>query len=205
MADIVLRSPLADVLRIERSSSLPDAAGVLLSEQAMLGHITLRYAGPSADLDRPLNLSLPQHAGGVSQNKADGLTAFWRGPDEWLLLTRDSTVLCQRLRQTLAGRQAALVDLSSGQTVIVVGGPRARLVLTKGCSIDLHPQTLPPGVCCQTLLAQTSVLVWHTPGGDYRLVVRRSFAPYLWRWLEDAAEEYGCAIIGCEPSLSVKN
>jgi sarcosine oxidase subunit gamma len=28
----------------------------------------------------------------------------------------------------------------------------------------------------------------------YDLYVHRSFADYLWRWLEDAAKEYGVAI-----------
>ncbi|NIO38860.1 MAG: hypothetical protein GTO41_00860, partial [Burkholderiales bacterium] len=30
---------------------------------------------------------------------------------------------------------------------------------------------------------------------SYDIYVHRSFADYLWRWLEDAAQEYGVAII----------
>ena len=51
------------------------------------------------------------------------------------------------------------------------------------------------GACAQTRLAKAPVLVRRLDdGGAYEIVVRRSFADYLWLWLEDAAAEYGLRI-----------
>ena len=87
-------------------------------------------------------------------------------------------------------------DVTGGQTVITLSGPNAREVLSKGCPLDLHPLVFRPGDCAQTLLAKANVTlrcIDDTP--SYELIVRRSFADYTALWLQDAALEYGCAVV----------
>ena len=58
------------------------------------------------------------------------------------------------------------------------------------------PRQFRPGRCAQTGLARAGVLI-HQTGAEpaYDIYVDRSFAEYLWTWLEDAAAEFGFAII----------
>ena len=72
-------------------------------------------------------------------------------------------------------------------------------MLAKGCPLDLHPRAFTPGSCAQSLLAKADVLI-HLRADDPRhgptfdLYVARSFAHYLWAWLEDAGREYGVQV-----------
>jgi sarcosine oxidase subunit gamma len=89
-----------------------------------------------------------------------------------------------------------VTDVSSGQTVIAIDGEYARDLLAKGCTLDLHPRVFGPGACAQTLLAKAPVLICQRRDATrFELIVRRSFADYLWRWLEEAAKEFGMAIV----------
>ena len=75
-------------------------------------------------------------------------------------------------------------------------GPNARDVLAKGCPLDLHPSVFRPGDCAQTLLAKANVTLRCVDDApSYELTVRRSFADYAAPWLQDAALEYGCAVV----------
>lgn len=100
------------------------------------------------------------------------------GPDEFLIIG-DGPPL------------PSTVDVSAHRTTLELSGPRARDVLEKGCTIDLHPRAFRAGDCAQTNLARTQVILWQ-PADDpaYRLLVRASFARYLADWLTDAAAEY---------------
>ena len=97
------------------------------------------------------------------------------------------------LRQALQGQHAAVTDTSHGRTVIAVAGPQARETLLKGCSLDLHPRVFKAGACAQTTLARASVIL-HCTGPSYDIYVHRSFAEYLWTWIEDAGAEYGVKV-----------
>ena len=78
---------------------------------------------------------------------------------------------------------------------IVNSGIVLRDVLRKGTSIDLHPKAFGPGQCAQTGIARCHMLLHQTSDEPaYDIYVHRSFADYLWRWLEDAAREYGVAV-----------
>jgi sarcosine oxidase subunit gamma len=67
-------------------------------------------------------------------------------------------------------------------------------VVTKGCSVDLAVYLSAEDQCTQTLFAKASVLLWRSGGDTFEIVIKRSFAAYLWQWLEDAAAEYGVVI-----------
>ena len=118
------------------------------------------------------------------------LKVLWLGPDEYLVITPDGreAPVAQALRKAAGGAWAAVVELGCGQTVIELEGPRAREILAKGCPLDLHPRVFGPGRCAQSRLARSLVTIVQVEAGPrFELIVRRSFADYLWQWLVDAS------------------
>jgi sarcosine oxidase subunit gamma len=90
----------------------------------------------------------------------------------------------------------AITDVSGGQTVLHLRGRHVRDVLAKGCPIDLHPRAFRIGQCAQSHLGKAPILVGQIEEQPYfELIVRRSFADYVWTWLESAAEEYGLEVM----------
>lgn len=170
------------------------------------GSLRLRQVSFLAQLDLRGNPADPAFLAGVrsavglglplepnSTAESNGLTALWLGPDQWHLVGPEGgeRSLEERLLERLAGRHASVVDVSAGRTVIEMGGAKARQVLAKGCSLDLHPRAFSKGRCAQTQLARAQVIL-HQRAEDpvYWLYLRPSFAPYLADWLLDAIAEY---------------
>jgi sarcosine oxidase subunit gamma len=197
MSDAILReSPLAHLGLAQRATAEPGGAGIVVRELPFLGHINLR--GDPKD---------PHFAGAVGGIIGDalplvpntltsmhGITMYWLGPDEWLIVTpddrRDSIV--RHLGQALANRHCAITDVSGGQTALHLHGRHVRDVLAKGCPIDFHPRMFGIGQCAQSHLGKAPILIGQIEEQPYyEVIVRRSFADYLWTWLETAAEEYG--------------
>jgi sarcosine oxidase subunit gamma len=82
--------------------------------------------------------------------------------------------------------------VSANRAVVELSGPHTRALLAKGCSLDLHPRSFRPGMCAQTLLAKTAVILWQTDDAPtFKVFVRASFAAHLARWLADASVEFG--------------
>lgn len=117
---------------------------------------------------------------------------LWLGPDEWLVVAppADRQRLEDELRAALGAESGALVDVSGERTILDLSGPRAREVLMKGCSIDLHPTAFQVGRCAQTGLARAQVVLMPTRQDAYWIFVRSSFSDYLSAWLRDAMAEY---------------
>lgn len=118
---------------------------------------------------------------------------LWLGPDEWLLHgpVGGETALHAALTAGFAARHASVVDVTDNGTLLVLEGPAVRVVLAKGCPLDLHPRAFAPGRCAQTLAGQVPVTLWQQTDARIALFARRSFAPFLWDWLVDAGEEVG--------------
>jgi sarcosine oxidase subunit gamma len=120
--------------------------------------------------------------------------ALWLGPDEWLLVAPDGSAraLDRAIREApINDPWLSVSDLSHNYTVLVLAGPRARLVLSKGCPLDLHPRALKAGACVQTTVGRTRAILRVTgdgpEGGDaIEIWVRNSFARYTAAWLIDA-------------------
>jgi sarcosine oxidase, subunit gamma len=177
--------------------------GVRLGERQGLGKIDLRGDPHDrafmAAVGRVLDLLLPAEPC-TSAVKAQ-IGALWLGPDGWLVTCPAGEVsgLVGALRGALDDIHAALTDLTDGRVALRVAGPSARDVLAKGTPLDLHPRAFPPGRCCGSLLAKASVLIHLVDdeperGPSFDVYVARSFAHYLWTWLEDAGREYGVVI-----------
>ena len=199
-SSIARRSPLGAI-----QSSDPTLNDDGLFERAFLTHVNLRLDAADtkalAAVHRMLGLHLPLTPNTTAA--ADALLAIWLGPDEWLLLAerQESGSLVAEMQAELTGHLASVVDISTGQTVIRLRGPSTRDVLARGCALDLDPAVFAPGACAQTLLARAQVLllaVDSAPTVD--VIVRRSFAPYVAAWLEDAGSQHGLRFVPKETS-----
>jgi sarcosine oxidase subunit gamma len=142
-------------------------------------------------VERTLGPALPVEPNTTSRSM-DTLV-LWRGPDEWMVVTppEGAPSAIAALCEALADGAGAVADVSDAYAVITVTGSRARDLIATGCFLDLHPRVFGPGRCAQSHIAQAQVMIHQldeTPAFD--IYVDRSFAEYLWRWLDDAALEF---------------
>jgi len=182
MADPRAASPLAhraqDLAGIESGG-----ATVSLIEVPFLAQVGLRVDDAEA-----AGLALPFAANTV--HTEGERSTLWLGPDEWLVTGPPGTAatMIQDLDVSLGERHHACVDLSANRAVLDLGGPGALEVLERGCSIDLHPSRWNAGMCAQTNLARTQVILEQRPQTT-RIFVRPSFAGYLVDWLTSVAAD----------------
>ena len=192
MAEPVRRSPLAGLALAARS--VPGPEPVTLAALPFRGKLILRGGADALEgAAGVLGLDLP---GALRGHARDGKAALWLGPDEWLVLLPSGTEeqQAEALRAGLAGCRHAVIVVSDRMCGIAVGGARARDVLNAGCALDLHDNAFPAGTATRTLLGKAPIVLWRTERGGFELWVNGSLAPYAWRFLENAALEYGIAI-----------
>ena len=186
MSDLAIRvnslGPLRSAIRNIPSatlSPLPDAAKLV-------------FRGRAAAVDvasQALGVALPQEACRFS---AKGVrTAYWCGPDEWLLQAdgEASAALFARLDAALAGQSCSLVDVSHRSDAIALSGPEAAYILNHGCPLDLSLQTFPVGMCTRTILGKATIMLSRPAPESFHIDVGRSFAPYVWQLLDEARGE----------------
>ena len=153
-----------------------------------------------------LGVALPTTPNRVAEGK--GVSILWMSPEEWWVIARNGDdiererKLAEKLRKALGGQHFAVTEVGESRTVIRVSGPKARDLLAKGCPLDLHESVFGgPGSCAQTMLAKSLVVLNlidedENDGPAFEIYVLRSFADYLWSWLEDGAGEFGLAVTG---------
>ena len=71
---------------------------------------------------------------------------------------------------------------------------KARETLKKSTPYDVHPSAFPVGKGVTTIFAKTSITLRQPQADCWELIVRRSFADYIYRWLLDAAAEFGVSV-----------
>ncbi|MDT8320326.1 MAG: sarcosine oxidase subunit gamma family protein [Xanthomonadales bacterium] len=122
--------------------------------------------------------------------------ALWLGPDEWLILTNEPAGdLAGQLAAALNGQYAAVNEVSGGQILLRLRGPLVRELLSAGCTLDFHPRAFRTDSCAQSGLAKANVLICAVDElPTFDIVVRRSFAEYLLRWIRSLAGEQGSSI-----------
>ena len=174
----------------------PSDAGVTLTEIPFQTKLVLR--GQPADktftatAKDTLGVAPSTEPGTVASAKA--ARVLWTGPNEWMVYSDDAS-LATTMTKAVAGMSAAVTEVTEHYTLIRLSGGHARDVMIKGCAIDLHPREFGPGQCAQSHLGRITVLfdqIDETP--TYDILVRSSFAEYLWMYLEDAGLEYGVRI-----------
>ncbi|MFT5013258.1 MAG: sarcosine oxidase subunit gamma [Dinoroseobacter sp.] len=181
------RSPLQAAARRSSEGSEP-----VRFREFVLGHLVIR--GTAGDLqpatESVLGMALPIEP--LTSANARDRCMRWVSPDEWLLTAPADELfdLESRLRSETSGH-VALVNVSGGQTVLQLEGNAAIEVLMKSTGYDVHPLNFAVGKVVTTTLGRAQVLLRRSDEMSYELVIRRSFADYLFAWLQDAAAEFG--------------
>lgn len=200
MVEAYLRqSPLSQLALPSRVADETGDAGVAMAERPFRRIVNLR-GDPKLDAflsaaESVLGANLPLTPNSAAAGKDASL--LWLGPDEWWVISEDDTPpLADKLREALSGQHASVTDVGEGYTCISVSGPNAIDALAKGSTLDFHDSVFAPGSCAQSDMAKAGV-VFHRLEGEtpsFEIYVRSSFAEYLWRWIEDAAGEYGVTV-----------
>ena len=116
------------------------------------------------------------------------------GPDEWLVgsVDEDAEALQKDVEAALAGRLFALTDVSHRNVGFAIHGRRAAEALNGGCPLDLSDAAFPAGAATRTLLGKSEIVLMR-PGvaPTFHVECWRSFAPYVHRFLIDAARAAG--------------
>ena len=195
-ARVKSESPLATSRVTVSALRLPESARVVIRERAFLGHLILRggVSDPAfvAGVQEALGLPLPLKAGGLARDGKYEASIQWMSPDEWLIIVPGGREFEaeQRLRAALSGH-FAVMNVSGGQTVLELAGPAVREVLMKCTPYDVDPRSFPVGKGVATVFAKSTAIIRRVAEERWELVVRRSFADYLYRWVLDASEEFG--------------
>ncbi|OZG73569.1 sarcosine oxidase subunit gamma [Hahella sp. CCB-MM4] len=172
------------------------AATVSAGELNLLGHLVIRGNAEEAafcsGIEAALGVQLPETLKSV---EGDDVSMSWIAPDEWLVLCPLAKAFAveETLRENLNGHYS-VVNVSGGQTVVRLSGSNAVNVLKKSSPYDFHDSHFPVGKVVTTAFAKTQAVICRKSADTWDLVIRRSFADYAWRWLEDAASEYGLQV-----------
>jgi sarcosine oxidase subunit gamma len=193
------RSPLGHLGLAARAPGDTPAVDIVVGERAHRCQVNVR--GDAGDpqfakaLDSVSGLRAPPEANTFTT--ADALSCLWLGPDEWLILGPGGgeRELTARLRAAFGGLHAAVTDVSESRTTIAIAGPRARDLLAKGTSIDLHPRVFGPGRCVQTGFAGASIILRQIDDRpSFEMLVHNSFAEHVWAWMEAGCREFRVGI-----------
>ena len=181
------QSPLVQIKLGEPSGAAPR-----IEEKPFHGYINLRgradNTGFLAATLKVLGCEPPLTANTVVES--GDYRIYWMGPDEWLIVTPAGRQgeLRDKLNKALSGVFSAVVDNSSGLTMLHITGENAAALLATDCPLDLHPREFKHGQCAQTRLAKAGMTL--SPLAEqagFEVIIRRSFADYLLLWLQDAA------------------
>jgi sarcosine oxidase subunit gamma len=171
--------------------------GVILREAKLLGHLNLRGDANNPDflksVKNALDLDLPLAPCSSAQNAET--TIMWLSPDEWLIIIEGGTeaAIEDKLRQTLTGH-FAVSDISGAQTMLEISGKDCLQLLQKSIGYDLHLDSFPINKVIGTALAKSSAHIRRTGEYNFQLIIRRSFADYIWLWLQQSSKEYGLSV-----------
>ena len=175
--------------------------GIGLCVHASRGYLNLRgpadAAGFGEAVEAVVGTGLPGTPNTVSRGQQ---RIFWLGPDEWLIESpaAQSRLLRAQLGPALSAWHHGLVDVSGGLTVLSLAGVAVRELLARGCTLDLHSDRFRAGDCAQTGLGRAAVLMTRDEDpARFELIVRRSFADYVVRWLMHSGEAFGLHV-SCE-------
>src|SRR5262245_41890265 len=198
MSEPVLQSPLHAFGLSAQARSADESCGVWANEVPLQGYISLR--GDPADIAfqdgaaSALGTRLPAKPCTFTRGP---VKALWLAPDEWMIVCLRARLvsLLRGLGQALEGVRSQVVDNSGGYTEIMVQGRNAPDVISHASVYDLH--LLGEGRVVGTTFGKSAVYMYRERDGVC-LLVRRSFADYVWRFLVRTAEPYAFGVVRLE-------
>lgn len=195
----VMQSPLHPFGLAVKAERMDASRGVWANEIPLLGYISLRGnpadAGFVEAASKTLGVKLPTEPCTLAHSA--GTTVLWLSPDEWMIITARSThgALQKNLTEGFTGIRSQVADNSGGYSQVIVQGRNVHDVLAHCTVYDLAHLT--EGRVVGTTFGKSSVYL-RRAGDGYCLLLRRSFADYIWRYLERAAQPYGFGIAKLE-------
>ena len=181
MADLAQRTlPLAGVHG--------GSASVRLTPAQPAERISLRArAEDVAALSQALGVGLPTKP--KMSASANGRTALWLGPDEWLVIDEGGASVADGLVAACAasGVVHSAVDVSHRNTAIVAEGSGAAAAINAGCPLDLSLKSFPVGACTRTIFGKIEIVLLRTGEEAFRVEVWRSFSDYAFSLLAEGA------------------
>ncbi|CDN49293.1 sarcosine oxidase subunit gamma [Neorhizobium galegae] len=152
--------------------------------------ISLRVrAEEVAALSGALGVDLPVRP--KTSASANGRTALWLGPDEWLVIGDGGSDVGNSLMQAAknSGVLHSATDVSHRNTAILVSGPGAAAAINAGCPQDLSLKVFPVGACSRTILGKVEIVLLRTAQDAFRVEVWRSFSRYAFGLLSEGAQD----------------
>ena len=203
--NIVGESPLHHADLDSIATQGPQEGGVHFCEHKLSGLLTLRCVPSPVQQDEItslLGVALPmQPLTSITHDDSvmGKVSVRWVGPDEWLIVVAGDQAfdLETRFFEKLSGH-FSLVNISGGSTVFDVSGDHVVDMLKKSIPVDLHLREFPVGKVVSTIFAKSGTIICRLGDNHFELVVRRSFADYLWLWIQDASREYGLVVKATE-------
>jgi sarcosine oxidase subunit gamma len=195
----VVQSPLYHFGLAAKQEPMNEGKGVWANEIALLSYICLRGDSNNAAFTKAakkvLGETLPTLPCSLIGTPWGNI--YWFSPDEWLIVCpREKRAELQHaLQSALVGVHSQVVDNSGGYTSVILRGKHADDVLQHCTVYDLH--SLTENKVVGTTFGKSSMFLHrHNDGQNsaYVLIFRRSFADYIWRYLERAATPYGFGI-----------
>ena len=195
----VSRSPLNRAL-VAGSYGAGGDAGVALTEIRNFDLVqVMARRGKAADMAKAakgrFGAAAPDRPRAIGTADA---TLIWSGPDQFFVLSKGGKHTIEALASAFAV-SASLSDQSHARVLIGISGAKARTMLAKLSSIDLHPDAFAVGAAAATSMDHTSVTLWR--GNDradglavFNILVFATFAESLWHTILDSAAEYGVDI-----------
>lgn len=118
-------------------------------------------------------------------------TAISLGPDEWLLIAEDGVAysLADEIGKALGTQFHSLVDISHRNTGFDISGTEAATLLATGNPLDLHISAFPVGMATRTIFSKAEIVLWRKSTDTFHVEIWRSFLPFVWGLLEEAAHE----------------
>ena len=198
-ADTFARSALAVLQLDSRAVPQDEGLAVWANELPLSGVISLRgdARDPAFAAAARLSLEIDLPVIACSYASQAVLDLLWLAPDEWLLLCPRAQVdqWIANLTTVLAGVHHQVIDNSGGFTQIELCGTQARKVLSHCSGYDFS--RLVPGRVVGTTFGSAAAYIRRgrrMSAEHFVLLVRRSFADYVWKYLARAASPYGFGV-----------
>ena len=126
---------------------------------------------------------------------SDKLTAIWLSPDEWMIVSNElvskdtnkyeiQEILFNSVSKTNLG---AVIDVTDQFVQLELKGKNIYEIFSSGCPFNFNVFKEKKGSTTQTVLNHVDVILHHKEENVVNLFVRRSFAEYLYFWIEDSA------------------
>jgi sarcosine oxidase, subunit gamma len=125
-------------------------------------------------LETLLGVKVPKKIGATEGNIA------CLGPDEWLMRAPAGTSIPMG-----AGLAVAVTDVSERSVCLIVEGSKAAQLIMSGCPQDLD--IFPIGRASRTLYETVEIILIRDAEDRFQIEVWRSFAPWFWTALTEAA------------------